>query len=260
MQPRRVSVMDLNFSKVYCVLKAYFDESFDDSAMCVGGWLCLDYAWKHIEGKWLSRIEHERRIAIKHRHKPIERYHATDCANLKRGFAVKHGWTIERQIRFTKKLISIIGEADPQPVGIVIGMSLKELKLVRPDFNDRELKWWAYRFCMGECLDNIGKAMHAWFTHDTVSVIHEASDELNSAALEAFQDMKKSRRSYVHQFTTLGPGSWENFPALQPADMIAYEGFKLTTSRKRGEDNLRKSLEKVIGYGVKIRAGIFNAN
>lgn len=240
------------------MLKAYFDESFDASALCVGGWLCIDYAWKKIEDKWLARIEHERRIAIKHGHRPIERYHAADCANLKRDFAAKHGWTIKRQIGFTKKLISIIGEADLQPIGIVIGMSLKELKLVRPDFDDKELKWWAYRFCMGECLDNIGKAVHAWFTDDTVSVIHEASGELNSAALEAFQDMKKSRRSYTHQFTTLAPGSWKTFPALQPADMIAYEGFKLTSSRKRGEDNLRKSLEKAIGYGVKIRAGIFN--
>ncbi len=65
MQPYRVSVKDLKLSRVYCVLKAYLDESYDSSTMCVGGWLCLDDAWKPIEDKWLARIEYERRIAVK---------------------------------------------------------------------------------------------------------------------------------------------------------------------------------------------------
>jgi hypothetical protein len=256
-----VSLKDLNFSRVYCVLKAYFDESYDPSTMCVGGWLCPEGSWKRIEDKWLARIEHERRISVKHGHKPISRYHATDCGNLKREFSAKHGWTIDRQIQLTKKLIGVIGKATPQPIGIVIGMSLKELALVRPAFTEKELKWWAYRFCMGECLNNVAKASHEWFTHDTVSVIHEASDELNSAALEAFQDLKLSRVPYRRQVVTLAPGSWQDFPALQPADLLAYEGFKFTSARKRDEDSnhLRKSLEKVIGHGVLVRTGIFTA-
>lgn len=261
MVPGYVSLTDLKFSRIYCVLKAYFDESYDPSTMCVGGWLCLEDAWKPIETNWLARIEHERRISIKRNCKPISRYHATDCGNLKKEFSGKHGWTIDRQIRLTKKLIAIIGEAKPQPVGIVIGMSLKELAVVRPDFTDKELKWWAYRFCMAECLDQIGQAVYEWFTHDTVSVIHEASMDLNSAALKAYDDMKSSRRSYVHQFAAFTPGDWQHFPALQSADLIAYEGFKFTAARKRGEsgNHLRKSLENVIGHGVLIRAGIIDA-
>ncbi len=140
-------------------------------------------------------------------------------------------------------------------------MSLKELALVRPDFTETELKWWAYRFCMGECLDNIGAAVHEWFSHDTVTVIHEASDELNSAALKAYEDMKKSKRHYRHQFVAVTPGSWLNFPALQPADLLAYEGFKFTAARKSRENSihLRRSLEGVIGHGVIIRTGVFDA-
>jgi len=254
-----VSLKDLKFSRFYCVLKAYFDESYDPSTMCVGGWLCLEDAWTPIEAKWLARIEHERRIAVKHGHKPIRRYHATDCGNLKKEFSAKQGWTIDRQIRLTKKLISIIGEAKPQPIGIVIGMSLKELALVRPDFTDTELKWWAYYFCMRECLDNVGKVMQHQAPHDKVSAIYEDSTELGSAALKVFHDMKEGKLPYAHQFVTVAPGSWQDFPALQPSDFIAYEGFKYTSARKRGEDNLRKSLENVIGHGVIIRAGIFDA-
>lgn len=123
MQPREVLLTDLKLSRVYCVLKAYFDESYDHSTMCVGGWLTLDDEWKRIEEKWLARIEYERRVAIKHGHKPISRYHATDCENLKKEFSKKNGWDIPRQIRLTRKLIDIIGNARPH--GIVIGMSLK---------------------------------------------------------------------------------------------------------------------------------------
>ena len=258
MQPGHVSLNDLKFSRVYCVLKAYFDESYDRSTMCVGGWLCTGDGWKVIEDKWVARIAHESRMSVKKGHRPIQRYHATDCSNLKHEFASKEGWSIDRQIVLTKKLISIIGEANPQPIGIAIGMSLSELKLVRPDFTDKELKWWAYRFCMADCLDNIGKAVREWFSHDDVSVIHDGSDELDSAALEALHDIQKSKRPYAHQFAALTPGSWKHFPALQPADMLAYEGFKFTAARKRGNESLRKSLEGFIGHGVIIRAGHYN--
>src|ERR1035441_8588036 len=183
-QPRRVFLRDLKFSRVYCVLKAYLDESYDTSTMCVGGWICDEDSWKRIEGKWLARIEYERRLEIKQGHKPIQRYHATDCANLKREFAPKNGWTIERQIGLTKKLIGIVGEADPQPVGIAIGMSLKELKAVRPDFTDQELKWHSYSFCVSECLANIGNIMREQFMHDKVSVVYEDTKELGEAALD----------------------------------------------------------------------------
>jgi len=258
-QPRHVSLNDLKLSRVYCVLKAYFDESYDGSTMCVGGWLCTEDGWKLIEDKWLARIAHENRMSVKKGHPPITRYHATYCANLKKEFSATNGWSVERQIQLTKKLIGIVGNADPQPIGIVIGLSLNELRLVRPDFTDKELKWWAYRFCMGDCLNNIGKAVHEWFTHDTVTVIHDGDGgDLDVAALEAYQDVKRSRRSYAHQFVAMTPGEWRNYPALQPADMLAYEGFKFTAARKRGSQTLRKSLEGFIGHDVIIRAGYFN--
>jgi hypothetical protein len=240
------------------VLKAYFDESYDRSTMCVGGWLCHEDTWKVIEKNWLARVGHERRIAIKHGHKPIRRYHATDCGNLKREFSKKNGWDIPRQIRLTKKLIGIIGTANPQPVGIVIGMSLDELKLVRPDFTAQELKWWAYYFCFRECLDNVGKGMQEWFTHEKVSVVYEGSTDLSSAALKVFQEMKENQLPFAHHFKTVAPGFWSDFTALQPADLIAYEGFKLSAAYKRGSVHLRKSLEAVIGHDIQIRAGIYN--
>jgi hypothetical protein len=249
---------DFKFSRVYCVLKAYFDESYDHATMCVGGWVCDENTWKQIEGKWIARIEHERRMSIKKGYAPVSRYHATDCANLKREFCEENGWDIPRQICLTKRLIDIIGEANPKPIGIAIGISLKELLAFKPDLTAQEAKMHAYSFCISECLDNIRHVMRARPAHERVSVFYENNKEFGYLALEAFQRMKERRLAAADQVMTVAPGCWQDLPALQPADMIAYEGFRLTASIKRGSANLRKSLEKVVGHGVFVRAGIIN--
>ena len=62
---------------------------------------------------------------------------------------------------------------------------------------------------------------------------------------------------YAHYFVSVAPGRWQDFPALQPADLIAFEGFKLTAAHKSGKDDLRKSLQKVIGHGIVVPAGFY---
>jgi hypothetical protein len=237
------------------VLRAYFDESYDNRTMCVGGWLCTEDAWAAIEPKWLQRIEHERRMSIKGGHEPILRYHATDCANLKRQYKT---WTIERQIQLTKKLIGILGGARPLPVGVAVGLSMEELMGARPDLDEKQIKWAAYFLCMCECFHNIGEAMDELFPSERVSVIHDGSSDFDTAALGAYQQMHESRRfPYAHYFFGIAPGKWQDFVALQPADLIAYEGFKLTAARKRGQDDLRKSLQNVLGHRIVVRAGFY---
>jgi hypothetical protein len=258
MQPYHVSLRDLKFSRIYCVLNAYIDESYDSHTMAVGGWLAHEDTWPEIETKWLQRVAHENRMSKKRGFKPISRYHATDCGNLKREFSTENGWDVPRQIHFTKKLIDVLGAVHPRPVGIAVGLSIRKLKTERPDLEALDIKKQAYFLCMCECLANIGEAMDGMFPTEKVSVVHERSNDFDHAALSAFNDMFASVRfPYVHYFTTIAPGGWEDFPALQPADLIAYEGFKLTASRKRGQNDLRKSLQAVIGHNIVIRAGFF---
>src|SRR5262245_59144069 len=90
--------------RVYCLMtwSDYIDESYNNRTFCVGAWLARVKTWGGIENKWKQRIEFENRVSFKHNFPPISRYHATDCANLKREFSEERGWTIPRQIRFTK--------------------------------------------------------------------------------------------------------------------------------------------------------------
>jgi hypothetical protein len=255
-QSRHISLKSFKISQVYCVLKAYIDESYDNFTMCVGGWLCDERAWNRIENKWTARIEHERRMSIRRGEEPILRYHATDCANLKRQYAT---WTIDRQIRFTKRLIGILGsESRPRPVGIAAGLSMRELRAVRPDLSAIEIKRKAYFLCMCECLLHIGAIMDGLFPTERVMIIHDRSLDFDHQALSAFNDMLASRKfRRAHYFVSIAAGSSKDFLALQPADLIAYEGFKLTAARKRGSEELRKSLQKVLGHGIIISAGFF---
>lgn len=253
---RPVYMRELKLSQVYCVLKAYLDESYDNRTMCIGGWLCNEDTWNGIETKWLQRIEYERRISVKRGEDPISRYHATDCANLKREFST---WDIPRQITLTKRLIDILGRVRPKPIGIASGLPLKELRTARPDLDEKLIKQAAYYLCMCDCFRNIGEAMDENFSEERVVVLHDFSKDFNRWALEAYEGMEHSKFPYTSYFKSIAPGHWQDFPALQPADLIAFEGFKLTAQTKREEQDLRKSLQRVMGHGVNVYAGFYNA-
>jgi len=259
--PAESSVGDLRTSGIDCVLRAYVDESYDSKTMCVGGWLCHEASWKLIEPKVGQRIEYERRRSIRRGELPISRYHATDCANLKKEFSERNGWDIPRQIQLTKRLIDILASVSPRPVGIAVGLTLDDLRAARPDLNEEMTKWVAYFLCMCECFLNLGEVLDAASPTERVTVIHEHSPHFNSAALAAYNQMFESKKfPYARYFVSIMPGRWQDFPALQPADLLAYEGFKLTAARKRGRDDLRKSLQAVIGHGIDIRAGFYKSH
>jgi hypothetical protein len=85
----------------------------------VGCVLAPAFVWERFTKAWAERIALENRNSVKRGFPPIGRYHATDCANLKREFAEKKGWNIPRQVRLTKRLCTIFAEHRPQ--AIVIG-------------------------------------------------------------------------------------------------------------------------------------------
>jgi hypothetical protein len=255
--PKYVPLQDLKFSRVYCVLKAYLDESYNSATMCVGGWLCHEDVWTSIESAWRQRIDYERRISIKRGEVPISRYHATDCANLKREFKQ---WSVERQIRLTKRLLQILGDAKDGLIGITIGMSIAELQTAFRGLTPAEAKWAAYKHCMCQCFWHIADSMDEFFPDDRVSVIYDRTFEFNTAAQSAYNDMFEAKH-YPNKryFVTAASGGWEDFTALQPADLIAFEGFKLTKSHKAGHLDLRRSLQKIIGHQIAIKAAYWTA-
>jgi hypothetical protein len=72
-----VPLRTLKFSKMYCIMRAFLDESYDSHTMAVGGWLAHEDAWTLIETKWSQRIEFERQRSIRRGEVPISRRHAS---------------------------------------------------------------------------------------------------------------------------------------------------------------------------------------
>jgi hypothetical protein len=252
-------------SKVFALFSAYMDESHDNNrVMCIGGWLAPDRLWEKIEDRWGKRVEHERRISIKKGFPPPSRFHAANCSSLKKEFDRAKGWDVGRQIRFAKVLIGIIGKE--RLVGYVVGSSLqgydahyRSLKAAQRD---------VYGICMYHCLLLIGQDMELSWPSERVTIFHDHGD-FNGAAQSAYTAAKAKDFPYRDFFVTMAPRSWEDCIALQPADLIAYEGFKaiqadIQSDETLVEERMRKSLQAMCAWKIPLRIhyfrpGIFRA-
>jgi hypothetical protein len=234
---------------MFLVLTVHLDESYNNRTMAVGGWLCDNDTWEQIERAWIQRIAFENRLSLKQRFKPISRYHAADCSNLKNEF---EGWPVERQIGFSKKLIEIIGRN--KPIGFVFGASREDLLSYYPQL-EKHWKIVLFYLCFTACLEAVGTIMDNEFSSERVAIIHERGP-LDAKAKQAF-DNKLASPNFPQgrYFTTIAPLAWQDCVALQSADLFAYEGFKLFESRRNNNERLRKSLQKIVGSKVRIRAG-----
>jgi hypothetical protein len=236
------------------------DESYKNGrVMCVGGWLCEKETWKDIESKWAAIIQYERRMSERKGLPPISRYHATDCASLRRAFDRSKGWDEDRQIRFVKKLIDIIGQI--RPIGIAVGCSLDDTRKVFGSHQEAEA--WAYRICMMWCMDLIGELIDENWSGEKVDFFHEQSDRFNSVAQSAFKAMTANDSPHRKYFSSMTAVRWQDHIATQPADMLAFEAFKvinldIASGEHLGDEptdteKMRKSLQSIIGKRVPLR-------
>lgn len=233
------------------MLTAYMDESYGQEAICVGGWITSDENWDAFQAAWKARIEKESQDAQKHGLMPLPRYHATDCANCKNAF---EGWSIDRQIAFTKDLLQIVARFELR--GFAFGASLRDISSVLSDDLDAEKrKHITYGLCIRLCLQEIGKYILRDFPLERITVIHD-SGGLIASAQEAFSGLMEDEGSPERDaFISLAPMRWQDCVALQAADLLAYEGMKLTADGLLGKENVRKALQAIVDERLLLFAG-----
>jgi hypothetical protein len=257
MRLRRIAE-GLKKSRIFCLMDwhAYIDESYDSNTFCVGGFMAPIDDWEKIELAWKQRLDYENRKSAEGGFPPISRYHATDCANLKNEFNKQNGWNIDRQIRLSKKLCGII--ASNAPIGIVIGGTTEDFKRNFPA-EEKDLKRVMYRFTFIMHLLVIADVMKQKFPDDRVTVYWDRSKEYGSIARAEFDGFVKNPevKDLARFFVTGAPLAWEDCVALQPADLMAYEGFKRVSDVKSGKDLIRKSLEAMLGKKTPITVAAY---
>ncbi|MGD0199910.1 MAG: hypothetical protein ABSD27_04080 [Bryobacteraceae bacterium] len=181
----------------------------------------------------------------------ISRYHAADCASLHGEF---EGWDEERQISFSKHLIGII--AKHKPFGMAFGASLEDYAAVFPELSEHQQRIQCYKFCADRCFNELALVMQRCFPNEGVVVFHDSGDFV-APAFEAFRHYETNP-----QFVSFAPLPWRRCPAMQPADLLAYEGVKLADRRLQGDEYIRKSMQAIMGEQVPmsvayIRRGAF---
>jgi hypothetical protein len=230
----------------------YIDESYNSRTLCVGGLLAPASMWKTIETKWRERIDHENRLSVKKGFAPISRYHATDCANLKREFSEANGWSIPRQIRFSKRLCQIL--VGNGPCAIVYGGGTEDVRKHLAPEQDIP-KEYLYYISVYEHLIMAGETMNDRFPDAMVSVYYDRTKQFGKLAQQAFEAFMKdtSAKQISKYFATMAPKGWEDCIALQPADFMAYEGMKRIDSSLHGGDDVRKSLRALLGDNMPLK-------
>lgn len=224
----------------------YLDESYNSHLFCVGGFLAPAQCWtREIVPRWSDRIDYENRQSAKKGFPAISRYHATDCANLRKEFAKEKGWDENRQVLLSKRLCKIISGA--KPCGIVVGGRIEDMKNYLPEAASIALES-LYDVCFRMALIHAFEMLRRADPSAELRVIYEDSPRFGAVARGSLESVR-SAESYLQEFFTDdgGPENPRSCVPLQPADFLAYEGMKRLDGVRRGSEQVRKALGSLIG-------------
>jgi hypothetical protein len=209
----------LNGKRGWCiVLKTYFDETgvHDDAEMvAVAGYISRPRHWQAWTKDWNV---HKRRVPLGHR--PINVFHSTDCANYRKEFA---GWTKDERDPYVAQLLPVM--PSHELAGVVIGVNLHDLgRSMKGHPELLEMFGTPYTACFQWAVSTIVDIATERGKGERMAFIHEIND-YQGEATKAFK--------YVREFLnprnismTLGFGTKGDYPPLQAADVLAYEGGK----------------------------------
>jgi hypothetical protein len=185
-------------------------------------------------------------MSVKKGFPPITRYHATDCAALKKEFSEKNGWNIHRQIKYTGRLCEIVG-ASRAAIGIVIGARCEDIRKFIAVNNTPEAA--LQDLCFRMALVSFSGVLREYFPGDKMKIVYDQSKEFGAQTQRSFNTFVDGTTAGVIEdcFTDAKPDDSRTCVPLQVADFIAYEGFKRIDGVRRGKDELRKSLNALLG-------------
>jgi hypothetical protein len=198
-----------------------FDESYKGArTMMVAGWVAEEGHWRKVHRRWCNALAYENKTLPEGR--KISRYHAAEM-NANGGEYV--GWKNEtcRKLRFTKKLLRLVGKAQMTAVGC--GLDLKAFFEVFPEQNPKDLSG-PYVLCIKQLMTDLAFALEDVGPDARVALIHDHGD-WDKDALAGYNvmvdDQTWPRR---HRFVSITPLTWREDVGLQSADLFAYEAMR----------------------------------
>ena len=161
--------------------------------------------------------------------RPINVFHATDCANLKGEFK---GWKEEDRDPVVIRLLDVIDAANLS--GVLIGIHMGEFeKAMKGRDNLRAIFGEPYVACFHWVVQTIINAAIDAGNTERLAFVHECNDYKHQA-LEAFGWIKANSNPGKRVIGLQFAGK-EDFVPLQAADILAYEGNKRLREPSRPE-------------------------
>ncbi|HEV2960536.1 MAG TPA: DUF3800 domain-containing protein [Candidatus Angelobacter sp.] len=211
------------------ILKFFCDESYNDKVLTLAGFMATEVEWGKLRRKWKSRVKKA----------GVSRFHAAPLNAYDGEFESWRGTTKSRD--FVVPLLNIIKHR--LMVGFSFAMLLGDYdKYTSPVAKDKLGS--PYLCCFKHCIAMAAQSMNSMPAEDKFAVILDRNPE-EKQARDLFGKIKDdSTVPYRHRLATCVAGSWEEYIPLQPADMIAYDTFKLLDDTHfHGKLEWRKSLK-----------------
>ena len=206
--------------------------------------------WFWMESDWQEHLERKKARLIAEGRHVFERYHASDCANLRGDFRREYGWSRAEEHEFSGPLHDLLRKY--ATFGYSLMVNLRDLEKEIPEVSPNP-EGFAYVILLQLLMLRIcGDALRKIYPDAIMSLIHDRS-RYGPAMQEAFHQMLGDVNFKCRErFTTIAPMGWEQCVALQPADVFAYESFKETERQFRNLSHKpRYSLGRCFGEGSK---------
>lgn len=213
----------------------------------VGGFFSNEIIWDDIERRW--KAENERA--------EVNRYHA---ANMNARSGEFEGWDKDsQQIPYSKNLVQILLDQGRNLHALSCGIWASDYYRIINDHGRSKLGT-PYIACFKSCISLIAQEMEIRdFSPDDKFAVIIDRNQFEKEAVEVFYKMKDDPQwPYAHRLATCAPGSCEEFTALECADLIAYETFRLIHDGAKGP-MVRKALRSMfsangfLGHGLDAR-------
>jgi hypothetical protein len=227
----------------------YADESSNERTFNFGGWLARSDEWEKLESQWARRLEFERR-----RHGKLDRFHATHCNGQKGDYK---NWSVLDRVEHTKALLRIITRRGV--AAVCAGLDLSAMLDIYPSDKKDPLAA-AYYITVKQLMIMIARSVKRKGEYK-VAIIHDWANDYNKVIKEAWTRTKDDSRwpqANRDLFVSCTPMKWQDRIALQPADLIAYDTFKLLDQTIHSTPKMRKSLQSLIGNGKPVLARYIN--
>jgi len=207
------------------------DPPYDAKTYVVAGFFSEARIWEKVERRWKNANERFR----------VPRYHAS---HLNAKTYEYEGWSDAEKIRYSKQMVRIIKDQKMKMHAVSCGLQVDDYREIiseqgRLNFGP------PYLACFKTCLTMIATEMRDFAPEDQFAVVLD-QNPFQHLAVKIFYDLKKDPTyKYRSRFATCTPGEAEEHIALQPADLIAYETFRLLQTKRKGSDDVRAVLQSM---------------